>query len=262
MVQLHSLIILFAFATTSVTACKVSLECPPSLECIKGVCQLGGCRESLECPGGQLCIGGQCTTAKYIGEGEDCTGVNRCWADLWCDRGGTGTCKRYLEVGETCTDGANRCERGAVCNLSGKCASFGFAGPSFAKPCNATDQCLDEEFSQGGILVCRYGEFLDLVTGRRIWYNGGRICVVPAVNHFGENCVDDGECGIGLHCKWNLCLPILVTQQYAPDGFACQTDADCCSERCETHTSLKNGKRGTVRVCARKTTTTPALPGC
>ncbi|KAM7185252.1 hypothetical protein V8F20_011879 [Naviculisporaceae sp. PSN 640] len=260
--ELHSLLLLLlALACTMASACRVSLECPPSRDCIQGSCQIPGCTSSIECPGGELCTLGTCSPAKYVGEGESCAGLDRCWADLWCDTR-TLTCKRYLGIGEGCNSATDRCEPAAVCNLNGVCAYYGIAGPSFGKPCNASEQCVDEGFAQRSVLVCRYGEFTDLISGDRIWYNGGRICARPAPNHFGENCQVDGDSGLLLRCKWGVCLSPLVVTQYAPDRFACQTDADCCSQKCETRASYKNGKRGQVRVCGLKQTNTPALPGC
>lgn len=167
---------------TTATACQVSLECPPSQECIQGTCRVPGCERDIECDLGYLCYGGTCATGKYVGEGESCAGRDRCWADLWCDYS-SDTCKRYLAVGEQCDSSVDRCEPGARCNLSGKCATYGLLGPSFGKPCYASDQCVDEGFPKGRLLVCRYGEFVDIANSWRVWQRGGRACGPPVVNH-------------------------------------------------------------------------------
>jgi hypothetical protein len=103
---------------------------------------------------------------------------------------------------------------------------------------------------------------VDIANSWRVWQRAGRACGPPVVNHYGENCVQDGECGLGLHCHWGMCLNVLVTAQYVPDGFACQTNEDCCSKRCQIHTINRFGTTGRVRVCGLKTDGSAALPGC
>ncbi|KAK4448461.1 hypothetical protein QBC34DRAFT_439209 [Podospora aff. communis PSN243] len=244
-----SLLLALAFFTRTASACRVSLECPPTQDCIRGICQTPGCTSDIECDAGYLCYGGDCATGKYVGEGESCAGRDRCWSDLWCDRTlNDGTYKRYLDIGEHCETNTDRCEPGAVCNLAGVCAHYGLLGPSFAKPCYANSQGVDQGVRSSRVL--------------RIWQRVGRMCGPPSVNHYGEACAQDGDCGIGLNCHWGLCLNPLITAQYAPNGFACRTNEDCCSKNCQTRVVTRNLKRGQVRVCGVKTDGSPPLPGC
>lgn len=183
---------------------RPSLTCPPGLYCAR----TEGCEG--------LCVPLDDSGAAPLGDGADCTADVQC-ASLFCADPGDGR-QRCLTP---CKGDAGMCLAGEACAASaGSCngcvaAEIVIGSRGLGEPCSGDDQC------------------------------GSGMCITDGgVTYCTRECVDDGGCPDGFHCRDEMC----IRGNREGVGSGCLSNADCADDPADPDDGFC-ASRGDVHWC-------------
>ena len=175
------------------------------------------CAQDQDCGAGQICEAGQCGPAQCsvpadCGIGARCVGgrceplVPDCTQDSDCGEG------EVCEAGACVPGPEDTCDTDADCDEDEVCEA-GLCVPGPEDTCDTDADCDEDEVCEAGVCVPGPDEAClndgDCAPGER--------CVRGTCEPDPSFCARDSDCGAGLVCRTNACVPF----------FGCRVSADC-----------------------------------